>query len=155
MIIHTDETTGDQRTIVEGYPQNKITEDPLTVLFGEGWGNLQKELMTNPRDIAKEDTERIPVPKGKTEEEFVADLEAAFNSYDDGMKYEAFPDKEWTGNSNSLVGSVLRKAGSDFAPYRNAPGFKRNVLPGNRASRPNGLAVRVFNEVWKKYILQW
>lgn len=46
-IFHTNEETGDTETIVEGYPENEIFETPLEVLFGQGWGNLQKEIKSD------------------------------------------------------------------------------------------------------------
>ncbi|NET37573.1 MAG: RHS repeat-associated core domain-containing protein [Cyanothece sp. SIO1E1] len=127
-IIHRDNETGEETNIVEGFPEKRPAEHLAENLATGDWGNLLGYTETEPEKIAAGDREMIPIPEGMTEDEFVKSLEANFASYDNAVTYSPIP-KAGEGNSNSLVGSVLRKSGSDFTPSRNTPGFKRNVLP--------------------------
>ena len=43
------------------------------------------------------------------------------------VNYELFPNEPGEGNSNSMVGSILKKAGSDFTPSRGAPGIDNDI----------------------------
>lgn len=66
---------------------------------------------------------------------------SSFESYDNSVSYNMFglagipkggPNSERQergGNSNSLVGSVLRQSGSEFRPTYRVPGWDTNVLP--------------------------
>jgi len=130
MLIHTNEETGEEATIVEGWPTNESS-------FGsEGYGKLEKEINTPSWAIGSEDRETVPIPEGKTEEEFLANIKRASDSYTGDVDYSPIPSVEnETGNSNSLVGSVLTEAGSDFQPSRTSPGFNVNVLSGRVEER--------------------
>ncbi len=146
LIIHVDNETGVETNIVEGYPQNEITENAGVVTSGPGWGNLQKELKTDPNDISEENREDIPVPINMTEDEFIENLIGGFESYGDDVKYEMLPSSNReTGNSNSLVGSVLRGAGSDHKPGRNMPGVTINVLPSNKGKENTPFVQKLIN----------
>ncbi len=128
-VIYRDNETGEETNIVEGFPAKRPAEHLAENLATGDWGNLVGSIETDPTDVGAGDREMIPVPEGMTEEEFVSALEGAFASYDNNVTYKPLFPNAGQGNSNSLVGSVLRKSGSDFTPSRNTPGFKRNVLP--------------------------
>ena len=146
-IIYTNPETGEQRNIAEGMPTSKTLGivsalvDGVTGMLGInltqgnelGWGNLEANRVTDPESISSEDREIVPIPEGMTEEQFVVEIINARKSYDDQVNYAPLPVGN-RGNSNSLVGSVLRAAGSNFEPSRWAPGWRKNVLPGQRPS---------------------
>jgi hypothetical protein len=66
-----------------------------------------------------------------TEEQFTQDLIDAFNTYNNSVIYAPLPIGS-RGNSNSMIGSVLRAAGSNFKPKKWSPGWNKNVLPHQR-----------------------
>jgi len=124
-IFWEDDETGKDANIVEGFPENRVgTKDKSSF----GWGNLEKDMATKPEEAKKRDI--LPIPDGMSPEEFEQELKDNLESYDDSVRYEALPEKnDDSGNSNSLVGSVLRESGSDYEPSRLAPGWDKDVLP--------------------------
>jgi len=141
-IIDVDNDTGEENVIVEGFPANEIS-DPMKILK-DGWGNLVRNEQTDPSSI--ENKEVLDIPDGMTEEEFKNELLKQASSYDNSVPYNPLPGNPDSridnGNSNSLIGSVLRAAGSDFEPSRISPGFKINVLPGNRVRKARPTFIR-------------
>ena len=117
--------------LAEGFPENHPIDEPLDFVNG-GFGNLEKSTAdnrTDPASINKEAQETVTIPEGMTESEFVQSITDAVDSYDNSADYDALPNDTGEGvNSNSFVGSVLRKSGSDFTPSRNAPGFGKNIF---------------------------
>ena len=135
-VMHYPEDGNQPRTIVEGFPENRVgTTESST----GGWGNLVFEI-ENQGNNEEHGSETIEVPEGQTEEEFVENISNAANSYNNNVEYGMFgqgkipiggPNStrtKLTGNSNSLAGSSLRMAGSNFQPSVNAPGWNTNVI---------------------------
>lgn len=133
-IINVDNETGEEEVIVEGFPENEIS-DPIKLLK-DGWGNLEREEKTDPSDISEENKDVLEIPEGMTEAEFKAEIECQASCYDNAVPYDPLPKKNnGEGNSNSLIGSVLRASGSNYKQSKKAPGFNVNVLPGNRSAK--------------------
>jgi hypothetical protein len=127
---------GKEKVIAEAFPQNEVSE-PSDLLNG-GFGNLEKsreDNRTDPASISQEDKEKVPLPEGLSETEFVNKITESVNSYDNSADYDMLPDETGEGvNSNSFVGSVLRKSGSNFTPSVNAPGFGKDIFSQPKAS---------------------
>ena len=98
---------------------------------GAGWGNLEANIVNQPSDISPEKREVVPTPEGMTEEQFTQELIGGFATYDNSVLYAPLPTGS-RGNSNSMVGSVVRSAGSNFKPKKWSPGWNKNVLPHQR-----------------------
>ena len=74
-------------------------------------------------------------------------LTDAVDSYDNSADYDTLPNDTGEGvNSNSFVGSVLRKSGSDFTPSRNAPGFGKNIF-----TQPKSTTITLSQRASKAY----
>jgi RHS repeat-associated protein len=131
---------------IEGYPTNQatgvigtalITAEtaaifPLAATPGyltNGWyGKLRREERRHERkpcELSKMPT--IPTPTGMTDNEFATKVRLAAKPYKNNVDYALVPTGNM-GNSNSLIGSVLRKAGSDYRPNGYFPGWDQNVI---------------------------
>ncbi len=138
LVVHYDESTGQRSVLAEGMPENSPIYDTGSYLLdlinpfdnSDGFGDLQARILTDPNSLENTSVERVGIPEGLSEAEFVDAITAAFGSYDnsDGVNYELFPQGQGDGNSNSMVGSVLRTAGSDYSPRGFAPGWFVDVL---------------------------
>ena len=145
-VIHYNEDTGNVTTIAEGMPHRRNVGIATTLLSGtielasfrtvnrtlssgRGFGDLQAVTVTEPGDVSIEYTEPLPIPEGMIEGEFVRHIENLMTEYNNNrVPYSLFP-TQGQGNSNSLVGSILRKSGSDFQPTRNVPGWDIDIFP--------------------------
>ena len=121
--------SGKEKTLVEGFPQDRIDRSDDNI---PGWGSLKRttesDLQTPGEEIDIRDP--LPVPKGMSGDEFEASINEAADRYNNSVPYKALPARgDGSGNSNSLVGSVLRAAGSDYKPIRKVPGWNKEVLP--------------------------
>ena len=69
----------------------------------------------------------VPVPKGMSEEQFLQNIKHNSNLYANDVDYYPIPKAtlKFDGNSNSFIGSILRKSGSDYKPLKGlwAPGW--------------------------------
>ena len=137
-IIFKNNETGEEKVMVEGFPEIGPTPNPRgDEETGETWwGELIRSEENEASDIPQEDKEAVDVPEGMTEEGFRQEILDNAKTYDNSVEYFPVPELiGGTGNSNSLIGSVLRASGSNFKPSRIAPGFGRDVLPAQRRSR--------------------
>ena len=124
MIIERRTETNRERVMIEGFPNRRVGKGEKTSF---GWRNLERSEESIPESIPIRDP--LPIPEGMSSEEFKSNLEEAANSYDGSVTYEAIPESnDSSGNSNSLTGSVIREAGSDYTPSRWAPGWNKDVL---------------------------
>ena len=146
LIIHKNPETGDDDVLVEGFPTNRVGTKAKKL---GGWGNLRRETnkpdQTDPNSIEKKDP--ILIPRGMTEEEFKKAILDAANRYRGnvpykGLLHQQIPGKDYYylklrdhprtrgrfGNSNSLIGSVLRALGINFKPSEKVPGWNKDVL---------------------------
>jgi len=107
--------------------------------------------------LTNDNTQTVPLPERfENEGEFVDAISAAFISYNNDVNYSPFPGSNgqrfdrgaggrftnntpreyFVGNSNSLAGSVLRAAGSDFKPVGvRLPGWDNNIRTIRRSNR--------------------
>ncbi len=145
LLILTDDKTG-KKTVIEGMPRNQVSgaaSSPSSASgsssgsssggsssgsSGYGYGDLIKKTVTKLSSLSKDQIETVPTPKGMTDSEFRAQHTEAYNSYGNDVKYSPLPGGE-EGNSNSLVGSVLRAADSEFKTSKWCPGWDQNVTP--------------------------
>ncbi len=139
-LILTNEDTGD-KDILEGMPENMemgviaglvglaMGDNGENLRKGVGWGKLVKEKVRTPTDASKENKIKINTPAGLTDGDFQKKLIKAYNCYQNDIEYSPFPfiDKA---NSNSLIGSILRFAGSNYKPEpgRNVPGWNQDLF---------------------------
>jgi len=123
-IVEENFETNRERVLVEGFPNRRVGTGEKSSFR---WGTLERSEESRPESITTRDT--LPIPEGMSSEEFKSNLEEAADSYDGSVPYEAIPElNDESGNSNSLIGSVVREAGSDFTPSRWAPGWNKEVL---------------------------
>ena len=146
LIIHKNPETGDDDVLVEGFPTNRVGTKAKKL---GGWGNLRRETnkpdQTDPNSIEKKDP--ILIPRGMTEEEFKKAILDAANRYRGNVPYKGLPHQQIQGkdyyylklrdhprtrggfgNSNPLIGSVLRALGINFKPSEKVPGWNKDVL---------------------------
>jgi RHS repeat-associated protein len=135
LIIHVDNETGIRTLLTEGMPQYKVQKKyGSTIVKEKNWGNLEKFAHTSVNSVSRDDMDMVNIPDGMNEDEFVKNINKATGGYKNNIKYEMLPElnldfsPDFTANSNSLVGSVLRTAGSNFEPSRYSPGFDTDVL---------------------------
>jgi hypothetical protein len=56
-------------------------------LGNAGWGNLEAQNANTPESISYENRETVSIPEGMTVEQSVANIENAFQSYDNSVRY--------------------------------------------------------------------
>ena len=145
-LIITEDASGRRQTIVEGMPENQAggvlgsaslspgsssgasSGGSASGSSGYGYGKLVEQIVTrDPSSLPADRVDQVPIPSGTSVGQFVKRIENARDSYAGGTNYSATPGGN-EGNSNSLVGSVLRQSGSSFTPKKLVPGWPQNVL---------------------------
>jgi hypothetical protein len=128
VLIHVNEENGNRRVIAEAQSEANAPVEGGDVA---GWGRVinvtdEVDLRTKNLDqFTAANSETVPIPEGMTEAELVAGVDAGVAEYQQGTKeYSPLPHLEPNtliggdrfGNSNAFVGTMLRKAGSNFEP---------------------------------------
>jgi len=127
VLVHVNEETGNRRVIAEAQSEANAPIDGGDVA---GWGRVINVTDTDFAEkrldqFTAENSETVPIPEGMTETDFVAGVDAAVAGYRQGSKeYSPLPHLEPNtliggdrfGNSNAFVGTMLRRAGSNFEP---------------------------------------